>query len=225
MRFVAIPRKLVILVALQIEARALESVVATARGVELHVIGMGAARLPRIDPESVVIVAGLAGALDPGLRVGDLVLDGVVGDLPSDRPIRVGTIHTSRRLISTPDEKAALFRETGAIAVDMEQGVARRALPQTVTVIGFRAISDPADMAIDPAVVRLVDDVGRPRPLAVATALVRRPALVPHLRELQANARRALASLTGAMPALLDILQRPHDDDATADAIGRTGTT
>src|SRR5690348_11184711 len=61
--------------------------------VELNLIGVGASRLPpRFDPEkySLVISAGLAGALDPALRCGDVVMDGATET--DSLPVRRGRI-------------------------------------------------------------------------------------------------------------------------------------
>jgi hypothetical protein len=168
------------------------------------VIGIGATRLPPIPPGSRVIVAGLGGALDPSLKVGDLVLDTPVANLPADLPWCIGPIHSAQHPILTADAKASLFRESGALAVDMEQAVVRRAVPSDVEVIGLRAISDPAHMAIDPAVLRFIDDIGRPQPLAIASTLLRRPGLLRHLMELRANSNVALRNLGLGVRALLD---------------------
>jgi adenosylhomocysteine nucleosidase len=190
----------IILTALRAEARAIGEI----PGVEVYVIGFGAPRVPEVPSGARVIMAGLGGALDPSLSVGDLVLDTPMPDLKKDLPWHVGGIHTARHVVATLAEKAALFRETGALAVDMEQETVRRAVPRDVDLIGIRAIIDPADMAIDPAVLRFVDDVGRPRPLALASSLLRRPGLVPHLLELRANSAVALRNLGLGVRALLD---------------------
>ena len=121
------------------------------------------------------------GALDPALRAGDLVLDTPIPGLPAELPWHVGGIHTVNRLITTPADKAALFRKTGALAVDMEQAVVQRAVPAGVEIIGLRAISDPADMAVDPAVLGFINEFGRPRPLVIGKTLLRRPSLLPQL--------------------------------------------
>jgi hypothetical protein len=191
---------------LQLEAGALEPVIKKRPDAELHVIGMGAKHLPLIEPRSRVVVAGLAGALAPDLGVGDLVVDAPPG-VPLSHSWRAGKIHTAGHLVATPAEKVVVFRDTGALAVDMEQAVVRRALAQDTMVIGLRAISDTADLAVDPAVVRMVDSTGRPRPLAIAGALLRHPTLMGHLRQLQANSRLALSRLTPALDLLLDHLE------------------
>src|SRR5438105_870719 len=87
--------------------------------IELHLIGVGAKRLPdRLSaPVSGVILAGLAGALDPTLAVGEVVIDDHDMPLPPGLPFRRGPIHTSDCLIASPQEKAALYAQTGALAV------------------------------------------------------------------------------------------------------------
>ncbi len=72
-----------------------------------------------------------------------------------------GRICSSDKIVSTPTEKAELFRQTGALAVDMESDRVRKwAGENGIPFIGIRAISDTADEALDPAVVGLVDEMG-----------------------------------------------------------------
>ncbi|MDT4920393.1 MAG: 4-hydroxy-3-methylbut-2-en-yl diphosphate reductase [Pseudonocardiales bacterium] len=132
--------------------------------------GMGPARvrrwLPRLDElaPSAVVVAGLAGGLDPALRAGDVVVATEVLDatgavaLPAGAPLvaelrnlgmRVhhGPIVTTDRLVTGPAERARLA-SGGAIAVDMEsapivRALAARAGPVPVAVV--RVIVDTVD--------------------------------------------------------------------------------
>ena len=199
-----------ILTALMPEYRAIHRAVGDPDGVMYHVVGLSATRVPQLPAGTLVIVAGLAGALDPALRVGDLVLDNSVANLPAELPWHTGSIHTADHLVATVAEKGALFKQTGALAVDMEQAAVRRALPQAAQVIGLRAISDAADLALDPAVLRMIDGVGRPRPLTVLSMLARRPGLIPHLRQLNANSKVALRNLAMGTAALVDRLKATH---------------
>jgi hypothetical protein len=205
------PARIAVLVALQPERRAIERAIGGVHGVEIHLIGLKGFRVPTTGLPTRVIVAGLAGALDPVLGVGDLVLDRPVAGLPPGLPWHVGTIHTAEDLVSSVEHKRDLFRQTGSLAVDMEQAVVHRMLPNTCRIIGLRAISDPADMALDPAVIGMVDPLGRPRPLAVLATLARRPGLIPHLRQLNANSKLALRSLGLGVKALLDRFARTGD--------------
>ena len=196
-----------ILTALMPEYRAIHKAVGERVGVAYHLVGLSATRVPQLPAGTLVIVAGLAGALDPKLRVGDLVLDTEVANLPPELPWHRGAIHTADQLVATVADKTALFRETQALAVDMEQAGVRRALPQSNRVIGLRAISDAADSAIDPAVIRMIDGTGRPRPLTVLSTLARRPSLIPHLRQLNASSKLALRNLGLGITALVDRLK------------------
>jgi nucleoside phosphorylase len=163
-------------------------------------------RTPQVPVGATVIVAGLAGALDPKLRAGDLVLDTPISRLSNHLPWHVGPIHTSADVVSTPEGKATLFRETQALAVDMEQAVIQRSTAPGIKLIGLRAISDPADMALDPAILQFVDDFGNPKARRIAAALLRRPGLIPHLRLLNKNTKVALRNLGRGARALVECL-------------------
>jgi hypothetical protein len=198
---------LILFTALEMEARAvLRALGDRSRDVAVRVIGMRGVRMPQVPTEATVIVAGLGGALDPALRVGDLVLDTPVTGLGNHLPWHIGPIHSSVEVVSTPEQKAALFQTTRALAVDMEHVVVQRSLRSGVTVIGLRAVSDPADMTVDPAVLQFVDEVGNPWARRIAVTLLRRPGLIPHLRLLNKNTKVALANLGRGVRALVDCL-------------------
>jgi adenosylhomocysteine nucleosidase len=178
------------------------------RPVQLRVVGMGCRTIPRGDREPdlccCIVMAGLGGALDPELHIGDVVID-ERSTFPVPAGIgRRGAIHTAADLVSTPAHKASLYRQTGALVVDLENEVARRlAAERGVPFLGLRAVSDRADEALDPAVGRLVDPSGRLRVTALAREICRRPALLADLYRLRARSGRAMASLTGALRAIL----------------------
>ena len=138
--------------------------------VRLERCGMGPRRvqswLPRLDrlAPGAVVVAGLAGGLDPALRAGDVVVASEVQDargtvaLPAAAPLvaelrrhglRVhhGPIVTADRLATSRDERAALAGN-GAIAVDMESAPIVRAVtdrPNPVPVAVVRVVVDTVD--------------------------------------------------------------------------------
>ena len=181
--------------------------------IELHTIGMRAVRLPALlpslSPSSAdrIWMIGLAGALDPALRVGDLVIDfdppAPTTPLATDASIRQGRIHTCDQLVAVPAEKRALFAQTRALAVDMEQRIVRdRLTPLGIGVVGIRSISDTADTPLDPALPRLIDASGRPKWPALAGALLRRPILVVPLIRLGRDSSRALRELAKAIACL-----------------------
>jgi adenosylhomocysteine nucleosidase len=214
-------RRIIILTAVEIEAKA----VARALGldspspnkpskadragliVELHLIGIGASHSPlllRKGDAAIIMMAGLAGGLDPSLRVGDVVIDDCPAGLLPDVAHRRGGIHTAEHLIATTTEKAALFAQTGALAVDMETRIIRALAQQEgIPFVAVRAISDAFDEALDPTILKLVDGFGRPRPAAITATLLRRPALIAPLRRLGAASHLAAENLGAAVAAIV----------------------
>lgn len=180
--------------------------------VQLLTVGMHAVQLHALMPlvekfgPRGVIVAGLGGALDPMLHVGDVVVDGPVnGEVPHVH-LRRGRIHTADGLVGTAAAKSELFARTGALAVDMETAAVRRQLeklPMAPTVLAVRAISDAADTAMDQELLGLVDALGKVRVGAVARLLARRPGAITQLMGLRRDARRALGALRPVVAALV----------------------
>ena len=170
-------------------------------GLTATVIGIGASRLSAavVPPgTTAVLMAGVGGAIDPSLALGDVVTDG-----PPVAGVRCGAIHSVGRVVWTVAEKAALFTATGAAVVDMEQAIVRTWADRLgLPVIGVRAVSDAATDVIDPAVLRFVTDVGQPRPGVIAVALLRRPGLIRHLRRLNRDTTLALSRLGPAVRAI-----------------------
>jgi hopanoid-associated phosphorylase len=120
-----------------------------------HLVDAGAAALMSF---------GLAGGLDPALSAGTVVLPTAVispdgarfltstgwreqmsDAIAKQRPVAGGTLLTSLSAIGTVADKAAAFRETGAVAVDMESsGVAEVAAAHNLPFIAVRVIVDTA---------------------------------------------------------------------------------
>jgi hypothetical protein len=191
-----------ILTAVQMETRAVQQTLRHRR-TAVHTAGIRAGHLPdpiQLANVSLIIMCGVAGALDPSLHIGDCILDDRDHRIPDSPFYRRGRIHTASEIIASPHSKGQLFAETGALAVEMEQAIVRKwAAPFEIPVIGLRAISDTADQMLDPAVVNLVDDLGRPRGMKIATTLIRRPGLIPYLNRLNANSKLALKNLGAAL--------------------------
>src|SRR3546814_7947035 len=88
----------------------------------------------------------------------------------------IGSVLGVDRPIGSTQDKAALFAETGASAVDMEShGVAMAAATAGLPLLVLRAIADSAGTALPRAVLHGLAPDGRQRPLAVAAALLLRP--------------------------------------------------
>jgi adenosylhomocysteine nucleosidase len=137
---------------------------------------------------SGMISTGFCGALDPGLRVGDIVL-GRSGTCP--------TILSMDRVAVTADEKAELHRKTGAAAIEMEAAaVEQKAAEWDVPFYCVRAVSDTAseDMPLD--FNRYRDVEGRFSRGRIALAAMARPFMtLPALLRLNRNCRIAADAL------------------------------
>jgi hypothetical protein len=177
--------------------------------VRLHVIGPGAQVLPDVQDEPVaIILAGLAGALDPSLQNGNVIIDSGV-KISDENPIfasaRAALLIAQTRITSTPQEKAKLFRETGAAAVDMESGVVRGFANELgAPLIILRAISDRADESLDAVVGTFVNAEGRTAPLRILLGLIRHPSVIGMLIRLQRTSAEALMRLSESLRILLE---------------------
>ena len=110
----------------------------------------------------------------------------------------------STTVVCTPAEKAILFRETGAIGVDMESAaVAAVAQEARVPFVVVRALADSADTTIPDITLNAVDEFGRMSFLKLIQGLAGHPtelfALVRIARNYRAAQRTlaAVARLTG----------------------------
>lgn len=156
-----------------------------------------------------IISFGMAGALDPALRIGDWVIgSGVIGgfDAACDPAwaealarrlpgARRGTVHAESRLIGYPAEKAQLFAGH-AIAADMESQVAARVatglgLPLAV----LRCISDEAGAALPPAIAVAMKPGGGLALGAVLRSIGGNPGQLPALLRTVAGFNRAYRAL------------------------------
>jgi adenosylhomocysteine nucleosidase len=141
-----------------------------------------------------IINTGFCGALDPSLRIGDIV---VWGDVPCRSTFARGEISSSDRVVVTVEEKRRLREKTGAIAAEMEAGAVKKIASEwKVPFYCVRAVSDTAneDMPLDFNLYR--DSNGRFSLPRIAFAAMSRPfTRVPALRRLEANCNVASESL------------------------------
>ena len=200
--------KLIIFAAVRAEARAIERGLRDAGMPPLQVcaIGIGGVHMPQFPAGDVrgIVLAGLAGGLDPSLKTGNILIDDRSTAIAQACRYVRGKIYTSPTVVNTPVEKAALRVATGAQAVEMEGDLVASAADRLgVPFLGVRAICDTATDAIDPAILDLVDEYGQPRPLRIAAALLRRPGLMAMLDRLRKASHAALTSLARALPEIL----------------------
>jgi hopanoid-associated phosphorylase len=183
---------------------------ATRAGIE-DLIKRGADRL---------VSFGIAGALDPSLKPGDLVVGSTVwvpsvDRFPADQKwlLRaaarlpgaiIGDVVGSSSIVAKVQGKAILHRDTGAKCVDQESHwVAEAARAHNLPFIVLRAIADRAGDELPSAVLVGLDSSGNPRAAAVMAALLREPGQIGALIRVAFATRKALKALLGGRAALL----------------------
>jgi adenosylhomocysteine nucleosidase len=174
---------------------------------------------------------GFAGALDPGLSPGSLILpesilakdqspycvdpvwrESLCNRLKPYIDLHGGALAESPVVLASCAEKIALFQRTGARAVDMESAsIALIAKEAGVPFLVVRAISDAAKVAIPRSVLNSIDKFGRVRFSRLLPCLARRPLELLALVRLGRNSRVAQATLARvALHARSNLLCPPH---------------
>ncbi len=165
-------------------------------------------------PTGGVLSFGLGGGLAPGLRSGDLVIGShvanfgepletdrnwharIVSAIEGKRPVHLGQLAARDFVLTRAADKAALHRELGALAVDMESHVAdeyarRHGLPFAV----IRAVSDPAHRSLPAIATDALRPDGKVDLSKVLAGVLRRPGQIPALISAGIDSERAFASL------------------------------
>jgi len=173
-----------------------------------------------------VISFGLCGALDPSLKVGDVVVGELVADaddsyaadaawaerlMAATPGARYGAFARAEQVVGSPAEKAELRRRTGAAAVDLESYVvARLARWFGAPFAILRAVSDSADRALPHAARVGLGPDGRPAIGAVLASLRAHPWQIGSLIRTALEAEDAFHSLERAAQALGPRLAGPE---------------
>lgn len=173
---------------------------------------------------AMCISSGLAGALKPALRPGDVVATRRVGELGTDhwvecdRPLVRAAVHhgavfaeacvTSKRILASPSQKRAASSD-GDI-VDMESyhiltAASGKKVPGRLVV---RAISDLADEHLPLDFAKVADSNGQLKFVELAKEIRRKPHRIPALLAFGRKSRQAAKSLADFLdrfiPALKD---------------------
>jgi adenosylhomocysteine nucleosidase len=148
---------------------------------------------------TALISAGVAGACDPALRIGDIIRAGEVIDTRTGE--HFSNSQYRQVLVTTPDiatvaEKQRLFASYYASAVDMEAAaVARLAEAHGLPFTAIKAISDAANFEL-PALAHFATAQGQFRETAFARHAALRPAMWSKLIHLARNSKLAIDALT-----------------------------
>jgi adenosylhomocysteine nucleosidase len=180
--------------------------------------GIGAARAAlavqaalSLKPVTALLSAGLAGACDPALRIGDIVRAGVVVDVRTGERFcnrQFDQILVTSAVIAGVDEKQRLFASYEASAVDMEAAtVARLAEARNLPFCAIKAISDESSFEMQ-ELGRFATPDGRFREVAFAAHSTMRPNLWPKLFALAGNSKRAVRALTGELESRINLYRQ-----------------
>lgn len=165
-----------------------------------------------------VILAGLAGALsDQFPRSVACIIDVVIDSPTNERwrpscqlPEIPGVLRASMtsvdNVVADARAKRALHASSGATLVDLESvAFARRAAMQRRPWAIVRGISDAAADEVPADIGGWIDRSGRPRILAIAGSILRRPMTARRLIELRGSATQAMQAVARALEAWLGL--------------------
>jgi len=191
--------------------------------IEVATVGLRAARLADraagFRPCSLVVSAGVCGALSPGLTWGDLVVPESVidargalwrtADVPGLR--RRGALLAIDEVAATPAVKAKLWLDSGAAAADMESGMIMAwARTRGLDAVVVRGVSDTAKETVPADLAAAVSEDGRTRPLRAMQAALARPSALADALALRRGVQAALASVAPALATTARHVAVPH---------------
>lgn len=187
------------------------------RRVVLVKTGMGAAKTAECLENDYVagdfglaLSAGLCGAMQEGVRVGDIVADAQEIEMDYVVPLRETAkalelpfhfgkiIHTN--IVLQPDAKRRLGSEWRGVACDMETAAVRRWAGKTIPAFGVRVVLDELDEEI-PSDVPAGED-----PASLARFALTHAAQLPRLIKTGMRSGRAMKNLTRFLKAYLEAI-------------------
>jgi adenosylhomocysteine nucleosidase len=160
---------------------------------------------------TLVVSAGVCGALSPDLREGDLVVPATVLGPAGERHAtaelaglpRAGALASVRDVVATPAAKARLWVETQALACDMESAAilawaGARGIPAAV----IRGVSDAADRGVPRDLAAVVEPDGRVHTARAVRAMLARPRAIADAMTLRTGTGAALKAVAQALGRL-----------------------
>jgi nucleoside phosphorylase len=207
-----------------------EDAVLVATGIGIERARDAARRAVQILPAPrMAISTGVAGALSPDFKAGDLVIadrllmESENGSYDEAAQVAPGTIAaarsalerhrlkaaagpmlTARRVLSSAAAKRDAYARCGAVAVDMESAAIAVEMAQcTAPLICIRAIIDEAGDEIPGA--ELADPAGHVSSLKAAAYFIRNPSALTRVPAILKNLRIAANSIASALQALCSV--------------------
>lgn len=180
-------------------------------------------------PIRALIFLGIAGALHPSLRVGDIVIGKrIFLQTSTGRPLSsnerlvelasaacdqldwkffVGDLITVPKIIASSQEKREIYQETGALAVEMETAAAARwAAQKRVPFLALRSISDAADYTFKVDISQITDEQGELSLRKALRYLLRHPTALWELSRIKGNVTKAAGRLEPLVRCILERL-------------------
>ncbi|PYM15881.1 MAG: hypothetical protein DMD81_13920 [Candidatus Rokuibacteriota bacterium] len=166
------------------------------------------ARVAECRTPTLMIAAGACGALSPELREGALVVPETVtvpgspalvtDDVPALR--RAGSLVTVNSVVETATAKARLWRETGALAVDMESApIVAWARQRRWLIAVLRGVSDTAARGVPADLAGVVDAGGHLSARRAVRVMLARPRAVSDAFVLCRGTATALRNVAAAL--------------------------
>jgi adenosylhomocysteine nucleosidase len=163
----------------------------------------------------VIYSAGFAGALDPALKVADILVPARVVDAGDSSSVETGTgrgILVTFGAVATPEQKVKLGKSFNAQAVDMEaSAVARAAAARGVRFAAVKSISDEVGLAL-PGMNHRTGFIGPSGEFLngkFARFIIVRPWTWPATLRLARNSKRASHALSAWLAENRELLNSP----------------
>ena len=187
-------------------------------GVLTLVTGMGAiparealSKALESEKPACIVAAGFAGALNPGLNIGQVILDdrdGVSEEIcpgfASMPDIVCGRVFSASRVLVDPRQKRRLQEETGADAVDLESQAIRVVAEQNgIPMLALRVISDAASFTLPLDFNRCLTPKGTMHLGYLLGYLIRHPSTLPALMRFHKQVRLAALQLGKALDSMM----------------------
>jgi nucleoside phosphorylase len=155
----------------------------------------------------LVFTCGFAGALDPKLKIGDVIFftdDPALEKLLSDSGAVAAKFFCATRVATTASEKEKLRRETNADAVEMESEIIHEICRERgIPCATVRVISDEANEDLPLDFNALMTRDYKISFVKLAFALMRSPQKIPRLIQLQKKTQLAAKRLAEVLEKLL----------------------
>src|SRR5215469_11730649 len=209
------PSSTLICFAVKEEAQAFQRLVTASSGRRILLTGIGKRNAEKAirasitsERPSLVISSGFAGGLKPELQTCTVLFntDGAPGlvDALTAAGAQPAAFHCADRVATTPEQKAALRKATGADAVEMESQILcsvcrEHQIPAAIV----RVVLDTANESLPLDFNQLMTPDQRLDPAKLSFAILKSPGKISALMRLQKQSRRAAQELASVLSRVL----------------------